>query len=306
MSRYFQQLARHAGLAPSRPVSAGLPANAAPVASHSDITEEIVERDAVPAQPGMTTVSAPPSDPPVQPSTNPPAEAGFLARAQTPENNPTPAIPEKNSPPARSIPAERAAKSPPARGRQPVATKSPATPDAATVIQQVIAWVGEPERARTAPSPAAPAPALPAGKTVSASIPSSVPPENALPVASQPATVKIMPAARKDAARPSPALEPDKKGPGPGPDSPARLEVMASPMVPPRARLGPAAEAPSLRREDPAQEFNVSIGSIHLTVETPPPAAPAPRAPAPRPVPAPARTGGLATSARRHYLRSFT
>lgn len=306
MSRYFQQLARHAGLASSAPVSAGLPANATPAVPHADIAEEIVERDAVSTQSGVTAASPLPS---VQSVPNPPAEASLTAHAQASEKIPAPAIPGKNSPPARSIPAGRTAKNTETPGRQPVVAKPPAAPDAATVIQQVIAWVAEPERARTAPS-AAPVPTLPAGKNVSASVPPAAPAANVLPVASQPATVKIMPASRKDATRPSPAPEPDKKSPRTSQDSsPARLEVMASPVVSPRSRLASPAGAPSPRREDPAREFHVSIGSIHLTVEAPPPAAPPPRAPAPRPASAPsasARTGGLATSARRHYLRSFT
>ncbi|HTB80758.1 MAG TPA: hypothetical protein VK717_07715 [Opitutaceae bacterium] len=306
MSRYFQQLARHAGLAPSAPVPAGLPATAIPAVPHADITEEIVERDAVPTQPGVATAFASPPDSIAQPASNPPAEAGFSAHAQASEKISIPVLPEKDPAPSRSIPAEHTTKNPAAPGRSPVSTKPPATPDAATVIQQVIAWVSEPERARAAPSAASPASALPAGKSISSPVPSLTPAANTLPAVSQPATVKIMPASRKAPARPSPA--PDKKDPAADQGTPARLEVMASPASPPRSRPGPPARTSAPRSDDSAQEFHVSIGSIHLTVETPPPAPP-PRAPAPRPAPAstaPARTGGLPTSARRHYLRSFT
>ena len=309
MSRYFQQLARHAGLAAPGPVGARL-APAATPAPQTDIIEEIVERDAAPAGPVASAPSAaasalsapaPAADAPL------PVETKFSAAPSLPET-PISAEPKKNPPPAYPAPATRKigasetdrstpAAPPPVKG----SLSRPVSPDAATVIHQVIAWVTEPERARLAPSTpgqASSAPSLPT--SVSAS---PLPPMIAPPAAS-PAGTQLAMSVQSDV----PAAGPAKKtAPSPRSDS-SRLELSAAAPVALTLPSGspPAAAFPSM--ESPS-DYHVSIGSIQLTVETPPPAAPAapPRAPRPAPPrPAPGQGSGLPTRARRHYLRSFT
>jgi hypothetical protein len=272
MSRYLQQLARHAGLTPSGPVGARMASPVAP-APRNDITEEIVERDAVPALPEVSAQAEAKAPPLASPDLPAPSAVHLPAEKNPPTANPAPATRKIGVP--ESKPSERV-------GRLPAPSR-PVSPDAAAVIQQVIAWVAEPEqRARAAASDyAMPADQLAEENTTAAVPPPAPPATPSRPAAPQPASVQIFPRAPADQAGP-PSLQ---------------MTAASTPAL--KSAPAPAAIPP--RKDDAPPDFHVSIGSIHLKVEAPPP----PPRPAPAPT-APARSSGLSTRARRHYVRSFT
>ncbi len=262
MSRYLQQLARHAGLGPPGP--SAIPASRRPgPTSPPELSEIHEQREA----------SAPAADP------MPAAAPVFAPAAMSGANIPLHAAAE----PREQRPAQTTTTPGVQRASQPEAaypkTSAAAPPSPAAIIQQVVDWIAEPERRKLA-TPAKPAPAAlpdsPAPKEPAIRAQDDEPPP-------EPAAVEIA-----VAARPTPA--------------------MAMPAHPRAGQRPGSSDRPRATRDaapdrEPPPEFQVSIGSIELTIEPPPPAPPSAPPPTARPA-APSPRATLRTGAYRHYLRA--
>jgi hypothetical protein len=148
MSRYFQQLARHTGLAPAAPGGAAQPGS--PVSTpqtQADLVEENVERQAVPESPGALTPSAASTE----------FSSAALAKIE-PVSPPARSSEEADA--TRSDEAENVSPSPVLAAGVSVARPSSVEPvvsppenslSSSALLQQVVAWIAEAEHALAAP-----------------------------------------------------------------------------------------------------------------------------------------------------------
>ena len=288
MSRYFQQLAYHAGLAVTASAEATRPAS--PVSmlqSQTNLIEENIEREAMPEPPGALK----PSPPMTEFSSATPGKIESVSPARSRKESPATLPDEAENVSPAAVPATSVSVARPSWVEPVAVSRRGNSLSSSTLLQQVVAWIAEAEHPLAAPPSSAYPPvsssqkknAPPQSDALGAPLTSDVPPLAGV--------VEILPAFNAQTT----SSASDK-------ENPPHFESLVRPQptdCPASSSATLCASPTAVSGGDAPDEFHVSIGSIHLTVE-PPHSHPSPALPA-----LASRRSTVSTRARRHYLRSL-